>query len=227
MSEITYLKRHFAGSSVSFEKNVYNTLLSSNKKGMYSIQFFMGPYISMNRTKISDKDIKDSNDFLKRFNIHVFTHLPYVLNLCGKGGLLADESTEASSHVAASISSIIYEINTISKVIENTSSKGGCVLHIGSIGTNKRRKDALDIVIKSINEITDNLSPEGKANLILETMVGRGGVIGTSFEELNYIWDPYVNILYESFFECIKIIYFFNTHKDRYKFVLQVEVQII
>jgi hypothetical protein len=36
------------------------------------------------------------------------------------------------------------------------------------------------------------------------------------FEELNYIWDPYVNILYESFFECIKIINFYQVNTTIY-----------
>ena len=36
------------------------------------------------------------------------------------------------------------------------------------------------------------------------------------FEELVYIWDPYVNILYESFFESIKIINFYQLNSTIY-----------
>lgn len=36
------------------------------------------------------------------------------------------------------------------------------------------------------------------------------------FEEIVYIWDPYVNILYESFFESIKIINFYQLNSNIY-----------
>ncbi len=36
------------------------------------------------------------------------------------------------------------------------------------------------------------------------------------FEELEYIWDPYVNILYESFFESVKIINFYQLNSSIY-----------
>jgi hypothetical protein len=36
------------------------------------------------------------------------------------------------------------------------------------------------------------------------------------FEEFEYIWNPYVNILYESFFDCIKIINFYQLNSNIY-----------
>ena len=36
------------------------------------------------------------------------------------------------------------------------------------------------------------------------------------FEELIYIWDPYVNILYQSFFECIKVMNFYQLNSSIY-----------
>lgn len=36
------------------------------------------------------------------------------------------------------------------------------------------------------------------------------------FEELTYIWDPYVNILYQSFSKCIKVINFFQINSTIY-----------
>jgi hypothetical protein len=36
------------------------------------------------------------------------------------------------------------------------------------------------------------------------------------FEELEYIWDPFVNILYESFFDCIKIVNFYQLNSNIY-----------
>jgi deoxyribonuclease IV len=189
---IQYYRRENAGSSVSFEKTFLKTLKNSLEKGMYSIQFFLGSYISMNRSKITDDDFKDSNNLLKRYKINVFTHLPYVLNLCGKAGKLENECKEALNHTENSVNSIIYELDVISKLIKDTNNKGGCVLHIGSIGTNKNRKGALDIVIQNVNKILYKIE-KGNSKLILETMVGRGGVIGNTFEELFYIYSQIEN----------------------------------
>ena len=36
------------------------------------------------------------------------------------------------------------------------------------------------------------------------------------FEEFSYIWDPYVNILYESFIDCIKIVNFYQLNSTIY-----------
>lgn len=36
------------------------------------------------------------------------------------------------------------------------------------------------------------------------------------FEELEYIWDPYASILYESFFDCVKILNFYQLNSSIY-----------
>ena len=190
--KIKYNKRINAGTSVSFQKNIYDTLIYSHMKGYYSIQFFLGSYISLKRSTINDNDIFDSNEYLKKNKFNIFTHLPYIHNLCGKSGYLENENKESLLHTNECKKSIIYELNIISKVIKDTITRGGCVLHIGSIGKNNiylnKREEALNIVIKNINDILNNID-EGNSYLILETMVGNAGVIGNTFEELKYIYD--------------------------------------
>lgn len=194
--EIKYNKRIYGGTSVSFQKNIYNTLIYSHKKGYYSIQFFLGSYISLKRSIINDNDIFNSNQYLKKNKFNIFTHLPYIHNLCGKSGYLENENKDSLIHTNECKKSIIYELNVISKVIKDTPTRGGCVLHIGSIGKNidefklfiNKREEALNIVIKNINHILSNID-EGNSYLILETMVGNAGVIGNTFEELKFIYD--------------------------------------
>jgi apurinic endonuclease APN1 len=200
---VNFCHRLFAGSHVPFEKTLLQTVKSAKYMGMYSIQFFLGNYISIKRTQVSDADILATNKYITRFPTNVFTHLPYVYNLCGKGGKLYDEDKETTSYVDSICNSIIYEINVVNGVIKNTDCQGGCVIHIGSIGKNTNKKccgegevnydkdkmkKALDIVAKNINKICSQLEG-GNARLLLETMVGRGGVIGTSFEQLQYIYN--------------------------------------
>jgi apurinic endonuclease APN1 len=189
--EIKYNKRINAGTSVPFQKNIHDTLIYSNTKGYYSIQFFLGSYISLKRSNINDNDIYLSNLYLKKYKFNIFTHLPYIHNLCGKSGYLENENKDSLLHTNECKKSIIYELNIISKVIKDTKTKGGCVLHIGSIGKNtdiNKREKALNIVIKNINEILNDIE-EGNSYLILETMVGNAGVIGNTFDELKFIYD--------------------------------------
>ena len=194
--EIKYNKRIYGGTSVPFQKNIYDTLIYSHKKGYYSIQFFLGSYISLKRSIINENDIFNSNEYLKKNKFNIFTHLPYIHNLCGKSGYLENENKDSLIHTNECKKSIIYELNVISKLIKDTPARGGCVLHIGSIGKNiegsklfiNKREEALNIVIKNINDILNNID-EGNSYLILETMVGNAGVIGNTFKELKFIYD--------------------------------------
>lgn len=200
---VNFCHRLFAGSHVPYvNKSIFETVKYAKYKGMYSIQFFLGNYISIKRSVVSRDDIKKTNEFIKRFPTNVFTHLPYVFNLCGKGGKLYGESDEVTGYVDSVVDSIVYEINTIGSVIESSDCQGGCVLHIGSIGKadkkccggsdegvdNTKMIRALDIVVSNIDKICSRLN-KGTSRLLLETMVGRGGVIGTSFQQLQYIYN--------------------------------------
>ena len=96
--EIRYNKRIYSGTSVSFQKNIYDTLIYSHMKGYYSIQFFLGSYISLKRSIINDNDIFkfkqiviEFHDYLnetrleliKKLTInHVLIHL-HANNCCG------------------------------------------------------------------------------------------------------------------------------------------------
>lgn len=200
---INFCNRVFAGSHVPYSKSLLQTVKFAKSRGIYSIQFFLGNYISIKRTAVSKEDIKNTNEFIKRFPTHIFTHLPYVYNLCGKGGKLYGEDVEVDTYVNSVLDSIVYELDTINAAIEGTDCQGGCVLHIGSIGKSDKKccgggkkEDfdgekmvrALDIVVKNIDKICKKLRG-GTSRLLLETMVGRGGVIGTSFEQLKYIYN--------------------------------------
>lgn len=206
---VNFCHRLFAGSHVPFEKTLLQTVRSAKYMGMYSIQFFLGNYISIKRTQLTPNDIATTNKYITRYPTNIFTHLPYVYNLCGKGGKLYGEDSEVNIYVDNICNSIIYELDVIGSVIKDTDCQGGCVLHIGSIGTkvNKAKggkkccenldenttdedkmKNALNIVVKNIDKICSKLKA-GSSRLLLETMVGRGGVIGTSFEQLHYIYS--------------------------------------
>jgi deoxyribonuclease IV len=173
------------GTHMSIQKNFLETVKIANNKGYYNIQLFLGSPYNLTRKSFTKDDIEQTKQFIKRHNITIFTHLPYVINLAGSAKLNKyawDGDNEVDNYTLECIKTIEYECSILGDIESN----GGCVLHIGSIGKLTDRKKGLDCVAKSINKI--NFKP-GNKKLILETMVGRGGVLGTSFEDLFYIYN--------------------------------------
>lgn len=175
------------GTHTSIQKTFYDTVRISNNRGYYNIQIFMGSPYSLIRKQFTDEDLLQTKRYIDDNYITVFTHLPYVINLAGSAKLNKycwNGDEDVDEYVEKCIRTIEYECKTIGKIQPVV--KGGCVLHVGSIGTLKDRKKGLECVAESINKInfTDDC-----CKLILETMVGRGGVLGTSFTELQYIYS--------------------------------------
>jgi len=182
MNSFVYSNCYF-GSHISFKGTLTDTLQLALENRMYSIQFFLGNRLRLNRTTLSEEDICSANKILNIWDIHTFTHIPYSVNFAGKGGILSSSGNEeVSSYVDTCVQSVQHELSTLDKL---NASKKGCVIHIGSIGSHPDRKKGLDCVVQSINKL---VIPESTP-LCLETMVGRGGVLGTTMEELKYIMD--------------------------------------
>lgn len=182
MNSIVYTNEYF-GSHVPFIKTLHNTLEYALNQRMYCIQFFLGNRISLKRSILSEQDIDKCNKIMRVWDVKCFTHIPYIVNFAGKGGKLAYHlDAESTEYANQSVKSVQQELDALGNI---ECSKKGCVIHIGSIGDYPNRKDGLDCVIQSINKLHINQTTP----LCLETMVGRGGVLGTSFEELKYIID--------------------------------------
>jgi apurinic endonuclease APN1 len=152
----------------------------------------LGSSYTPKRRIVSESDIKQTNLLLKKYNVNIFTHLPYIYNLAGsvKNNCLCWEKnnrnivhTDVDNYTLECLKSIQYELEIIDKL---DCKEKGCVLHIGSTGK-LSTDEGLKKVAESINKI--DFSNIKKSKLILETMVGRGGVLGRSFNELKYVYD--------------------------------------
>ena len=190
-SKLQYYNINGFGSHISYKSNMKDTICSCINQHMYSCQFFLGNRLSLTRSKCSLKDIEEANEYFKKWKLNVYTHIPYCINLSGKGGKIAYQTNdgsndEATQYAEKCVQSIQTELDVLHQLKCN---KKGSVVHIGSIGDNKNITDGLNAVVKSINK----LKIYDDTPLCLETMVGCGGVLGKSIEELKYIVDRVEN----------------------------------
>ena len=167
------------GAHVSLKDTVGNTAQTAQEAGMTAMQVFLGSPYHLARRTVTDVEAK----YLKSQadKISVFTHLPYVHNFAGRANMKAlahSGNTEVDKYVDSCVASVQDELDKMSKC-----SCKGCVLHIGSIGSLKDRRAGCQSVAKSINKLNLTSTP-----LLLETMVGRGGVLGCNFHELAQVY---------------------------------------
>lgn len=177
--KVNFIK-HNVGAHTDFNGFIYKTLEKSLSHGMYCTQFFMGNPKSCKRTIISDDDIDKSKKILEKFPIRVFSHFPYIANLCGSVKNLAWQDNQESKNddikLRVVLDSLEYELEILSRL------NGGVVIHPG---TYPDRKEGLATISKSINKI--NFSENSK--LLLENSAGQGSSLATTFEEIKYIID--------------------------------------
>jgi len=187
-NQIIIYNHEYLGTHTGIQKSLEKTVKDSSNKGYYTIQIFLGSPYNLKRKDISQDDITKTNKLLKMTNLNIFTHLPYIHNLAGsvKHNCLHWEDN-SNDYILESLKSIEQEIKFLDKL---NCPRKGAVLHIGSSGKFDS-KEGLNKVAISINKINFDNVPEdqNKSKLILETMVGRGGVLGRTFEELKYVYD--------------------------------------
>ena len=169
------------GSHVSFEEQtVFLTVQNAINQGMYTTQFFMGNPQSCKRCRISEEDIINTQNFIKKFPMNIFSHFPYIANFAGKAssknGLVWNGNTEVDKYISHIISELEYELLILSKFGK------GVVIHPGSYSDRSKGHDA---VIKSINKIN---FPENSM-LLLENCAGEGNKLCKNLKEIKYIID--------------------------------------
>jgi apurinic endonuclease APN1 len=175
---IIYNQVYKIGCHTEFTKSSINeTIKKSLEYGMMCNQFFLGSPKTYKRHIVNKEDIIESNKILEKFPMNIYTHLPYMFNLCGSVKHLAwDGDKETDDKIENIIKYIEYEINILAKLNTNT----GAVIHPGS---NKNIKRAL----KSIGESINKINFEKKSMLILENSAGEGTKLPNSLDEIKEI----------------------------------------
>lgn len=164
------------GSHISYGGSLESMLESAWMCRANSVQFFMGAPLQVKRAKPTVEDIEYFNKNCK--GVNTFTHLPYLFNISGSVKHKANAwsgSPQVDHIVTAYLNGIQQELDVLHML---QTPRKGSVLHIGSTAVSA--ESGLEAVAKSINKL--KLYPD--TPLILETMVGRGGVLGKSYQEL-------------------------------------------
>ena len=179
-----FCERKTLGSTINMKNTLQETIEYGDSKGMYSLQICLGSPMVFNRKQISQDDIISTKKYLNNHPMNVFSHLPFVYNFVGSKTdniLNWNGNAKRDSAATSMLKGVEYELAITSKICPD-GCKSGCVLHIGSWS---ERSLGLSKVIQTINKID---FPKN-SNLLLETMVGRGDVLGTSYQELFEVYE--------------------------------------
>ena len=133
------------------------------------------------RKPIKELKVDEAKELIKKHNLTVIVHAPYILNL-------ASPDDEKRSF---SINFLKQELKRVEEIGSNI-----LVLHPGNHMTNTL-EEGLDLIVDSLNKV-------GKTNvkIALETMAGKGSECCYKFEQLKYIIDNVNYPLYVCFDTC-------------------------
>ena len=146
-----------------------------NLWGCECIQIYITPSRRWNVPKLLQNDITAFNYAWKKSSVtQVVAHVPFLVNLASPDKMIRKKSVRR----------LHIEISRAHKL-----GVSFLVLHPGSYGTSTKQK-GMHQIIEALNKVSqhfiDSASPI-KTQILLETMAGQGKMIGSSFEDIQYI----------------------------------------
>ena len=160
----------YIGAHVSIAGGTEKAAERAKKQGCEVMQIFVQSPQTFKTSQTTDEEIKLFKASLKKYTIkEVYVHAPYLINLASE-----NNRTRYGS------------INIIKKNLERASFLGCTYLmtHMGSF-LESSHKAGIDRVVKSIQTILEGYT--GTCGLLLELSAGSGHIIGSKFEEIQYI----------------------------------------
>ena len=168
------------GSHIGIQSSLSKSLNYALSLGITSPQFFFGSPYKLQRKQFKAEDLEQCGEI----SCNCFVHCPYVINFAGVASsntIAWDGCENTDEKVKECILSVQSDLETCDKLRH---CKKGCVVHVGSIGKNKDWEKGCKAVATSINKLVFDSTP-----LLIETMVGRGGVLGKNFDELALMYN--------------------------------------
>jgi len=165
------------GKHIKFNSSISKSLELAIKDNLKIIQLFLGNPKSLKRSSIIEDDIEKSKFYISKYKMTIFSHFPYIANLCGKSRRLAwTNDVEIDIYVKYVIKQIEYELNVISSIDPS----GGVVIHPGS---HPNKELGLVAIAKSINRI----SFPKNSTILLENSANEGNKLCGDFDQIGSI----------------------------------------
>ena len=192
--------------------------------GIYEIpinlfQVFLGSPRSLYSPNISLKEQGAFNSCINEFNITIFSHAPYVLNL-------AKNSQNDADYVAK-----IYQRALDDLRIVKTMGGVGSVFHVGKY-LKLSKEEAINNMYTNIKAILDKISLDTHGVFILETAAGQGTELITTIQEFGAFYHRFSDEDKKKLKVCIDTCHVFaaghklTTHEDMKSFIDLVETHI-
>ena len=133
------------------------------------------------RKPISELKVNEAKELIKKHNLTVIVHAPYILNLASP-----DEEKR------------MFSINFLKQELKRVEAIGSniLVLHPGNYMTNTIEK-GLDLIVDSLNKVGSS-----NVKIAIETMAGKGSECCFKFEQIKYLMDHVNYQLYVCFDTC-------------------------
>lgn len=193
MSNVFICNRENLGSSIGLSDDVNlkltNSIKNGLKWGMYSMQICLGSMQSYTRSKINKKDIIECKKLQDKFGCNIYSHMPYVYNLCGSSKCLAwNGNKEQDNKSLQMIKSIEYELDILSNFNRGKYSSA-CVVHPGSIDKSRKDKKILQKGLETIAETINKIKFPENSMLLLENCAYEGNKLAKDLDELVKIYE--------------------------------------
>ena len=155
-----------------------NEALSYNAN---ALMLYTGAPQNTLRKPIKELKVDEAKELIKKHNLTVVVHAPYILNL-------ASPEEEKRS----------FSINFLKQELKRAEEIGSdiLVLHPGNYMTNTL-EEGLDLIVDSLNKVG-----ESKVRIAIETMAGKGSECCFKFEQIRYLMDNVNYPLYVCFDTC-------------------------
>lgn len=165
-----------AGSHIGFDGKITNTIKGAIDLGIQALQFFLGPPQQFKRSRLNTTDIEQATRLVHRYPMAVFSHAPYLYNLCGSRNQLAWQGDrKQDGKTKFFLHELEYELGVLSNFPVN-----GVVVHPGCY---PNRAQGLSAITDSINKIDFPFN----SRLLLENSAGQGNSLATTLDELQTI----------------------------------------
>lgn len=169
-------------------------IISQSKQPIKCVQIFAGNNRASTltaKTKYTPSQIISLKSFISKYNIHLFIHMVYVINMC-------NPIIPKYSYIH---SNILHDL-----ILCNSIGGKGVVIHLGTIShTNNSTSNLISniqLILKkyiqylskyfSMNNITNNNNPKTMAKLILETNSGQGNQIAYSIDDFYHLYSTLI-----------------------------------